>query len=405
MSPFVILQILPFCLALQVPALSLYGRSSESPIRSLATDEAAFFRLRKGMTERKWFPINESGSPGIAKISLFLAAFFVLVLLVWQLSHVLLLLFAAVLFAILLRSLARLIERFSPVGAPWSLVLSVLVIGILFTLFIYLLGSQIASELKNLIETLPEYAASLGNRLGINNLPEKLAQRMEQLISSSGLLAKFAGYSFGLLDVLVSLVLVVMAGIYLAANPRRYERGVVKLVPEEFVEKTTNMLSNMGHALQYWLFGQLISMTIVSVLTTVGLYLIGVPSPLALGILAGLAEFVPIVGPVLAAVPALLLAFSEGGTTVLWVAGLYLLVQQLESNVILPLVQDKAVDLPPVVTLFAVLAFGVLFGPLGVLLGTPFAVFLFVAVEQLYVRNVLGKQTSVPGETEPSSGR
>jgi predicted PurR-regulated permease PerM len=131
---------------------------------------------------------------------------------------------------------------------------------------------------------------------------------------------------------------------------------------------------------------------------TLGLFAIGMPSALALGFLAGLSEFVPIVGPILSAIPALLLAFSEGGNMVFWVAGLYLLIQQLEGNVIMPLVQRKTVDLPPVVALFALVALGILFGPLGVLLGTPLTVVLYVAVNQLYVRDTLGEDAEIPGE-------
>lgn len=122
------------------------------------------------------------------------------------------------------------------------------------------------------------------------------------------------------------------------------------------------------------------------------------PSALALGFLAGLSEFVPIVGPVLGAVPALLLALSEGGNTVFWVLGLYLAVQQIESNLIMPLVQRETVDLPPVLTLFAILALGVLFGPLGVLLGTPLTVVIHVAVMQLYVRDTLHEAVRLPGD-------
>jgi predicted PurR-regulated permease PerM len=108
--------------------------------------------------------------------------------------------------------------------------------------------------------------------------------------------------------------------------------------------------------------------------------------------------FVPLVGPALAAIPAILVALSEGGTMVLWVIGLYVVVQQIEGNAIMPLVQRRTVGLPPVVTLFALVSLGVLFGPLGILLGTPITVVLYVAVKQLYVRDTLGEPTDVPGE-------
>jgi predicted PurR-regulated permease PerM len=142
-------------------------------------------------------------------------------------------------------------------------------------------------------------------------------------------------------------------------------------------------------------------MTVVAVLTTLGLWLIGVPGYLALGLLAGLAEFVPVVGAILAAVPGLLQALGQGGVELAaWAALVYLAVQQLQGNVVTPLVTRRMVSLPPALTLFAIIAFGLVFGPLGVLFAAPLAVVAFVAVKKLWVREALGEETDVPGEDE-----
>jgi predicted PurR-regulated permease PerM len=138
----------------------------------------------------------------------------------------------------------------------------------------------------------------------------------------------------------------------------------------------------------------------VGVLTTLGLWLLGIPSALALGLLAGVLEFVPFLGPILSAVPAVALALGEGMDTMLWVVGLYVAVQQIEGALITPLVQQHTVDLPPALTIFAIVAFGVLFGPLGILLATPLAVVVFVLVKKLWVREVLHENTELPGEPE-----
>ena len=139
-------------------------------------------------------------------------------------------------------------------------------------------------------------------------------------------------------------------------------------------------------------------MVLVGLLTGIGLAIIGVPSAIGLGLIAGLFEFVPVFGPILAAVPALLMALSEGGTTALWTLLLFIVIQQLEGNVIQPLIQRRAVDLPPVLLLFSILVFGILFGALGVILAAPLAVLAFVFVKELYMRGVLGEETDVPGE-------
>ena len=323
-----------------------------------------------------------------------------LALLLWYLADVLLLVFAAVLFAIILRSIAAPIERHTPIPPAGSLAIATLLIASLVALFAYLLGAQIHSQVSSLLEQLPELLSDLGERLGVEELRERLVDRLEAFSSRSGLVAQVAGYTSMLNGAVANIVLVIVAGLYLAIHPMRYRDGLLKLVPQGRRARLGSAFDTAGRALRLWLLGQLVSMTIVGVLVTAGLYAIGLPSALALGFLAGVLEFVPLVGPALSAVPALLLALSEGGTTVLWVAGLYILVQQVESNLIMPLVQRRALDLPPVVTLFAILSMGVLFGPLGILLGAPLTVVIYVAVKQLSVRDTLGEDQDIPGEDD-----
>lgn len=164
------------------------------------------------------------------------------------------------------------------------------------------------------------------------------------------LLVGFAAILFAI----VLRVLACVAAVYLAAQPERHRAGALMLIPQALRDKVGSAFDNAGRALRLWLFGQLVSMMVVGVLATVGLYLIGMPSAPALGFLAGVSEFVPLVGPALAAIPAILVALSEGGATIFWVLGLYLAIQQLENNIIMPLVHRRTVELPPVVTLFAI---------------------------------------------------
>jgi predicted PurR-regulated permease PerM len=158
------------------------------------------------------------------------------------------------------------------------------------------------------------------------------------------------------------------------------------------------VLDTAGRALRLWLLGTFADMAVVAVMTGAGTALIGLPSPVALGILAGVASFVPIVGPIVSVVPALLIAVQESPSMVLWTVLVYVAVQQIESNLIFPFIQRRAVDLPPVLSLFGVLAFGVLLGPLGVVLATPLLVVGLVFLKRLYVRESLGKAVKIPGE-------
>jgi predicted PurR-regulated permease PerM len=333
----------------------------------------------------------------LVKITLIVAGLVVLFLMVWQLSHLLVLTFAAILFALILRSLANQIERFTPVKNPWSLLLAILFIAGVLAGFFWLLGMQIKAQFANLIQQIPQYIQALEERFDLHNLEAVIAERL-QGVGGGGMLGTAASFTAGLAGALTSFVLILITGIYLAANPRLYFRGFMLLVPKGAARKLRAALENTGRALQLWLLGQLVSMVIVGTIITIGLSIIGLPSALALGFMAGIAEFIPILGPVLASIPAILIAVSEGDTVVFWVIGLYVLVQQLESYVIMPLVQRRAVHLPPVLLILSIVAFGTLFGLPGVLLGAPLTVVAMVMVDHLYVRETLGKDIDVPGE-------
>jgi predicted PurR-regulated permease PerM len=201
---------------------------------------------------------------------------------------------------------------------------------------------------------------------------------------------------------LAALVVVIVAGIYIAISPDTYRNGLVKLFPRRAQAQINATLDDAGEALRRWLAGQLLAMIMVGLMVTAGLALVGVPSALALGLIAGVTEFVPIIGPVIGAIPALLLASTQDWNTVLWTLVVFVVVQQVESNVIMPLVAGRAVAVPPAVGLFAVVAIGVLFGPLGMLLGYPLAIVIDSAVRRLYVRQALGEDVEIAGE-KPSS--
>jgi predicted PurR-regulated permease PerM len=142
----------------------------------------------------------------------------------------------------------------------------------------------------------------------------------------------------------------------------------------------------------------MVSMTVVGLLTWIGLTIIGVPSALTLALVAAILEFVPFIGPIVAAVPALLLAFAQSPETAIWVAILFFGIQQFEGNILEPLVQQRAVSIPPAVLLFAIVAGGLLFGIIGILFAGPLTVVSYVLVKRLYVREALHTKTPIPGE-------
>ena len=156
------------------------------------------------------------------------------------------------------------------------------------------------------------------------------------------------------------------------------------------------MLDLMSATLARWLIGQSVTMAFVGTLTAFGLWWLGVAAPLALGLIAGMFAFVPYVGPIMASAPGILIAAVQGPMPALYAAALYAGVHLVESNLVTPLVQAEAVELPPVLTLFATLVFGLLLGPVGVLLAAPLTVVFLVVVNTLYLEDVLGEPRTWP---------
>lgn len=313
----------------------------------------------------------------------------------YLLSDLLLLIFGAVLIAVVLRAIAVPINRGTTLGQRFSLLAAGLgVLGLLAAIG-YIFGAQIKDQLVSLVNNLPAATASVSKSVPFLSEP---VSEMLKGSSIGNLLAGAINWGKTVFGALATLVIIVIAGIYIAINPGVYRRGFIMLFPKRVQPQISDTVDAAGAALRLWLGAQLLAMILVGVMTGAGLAFIGVPQALGLGFVAGVLEFVPYVGPILAAIPALLLASTQSWEMVAWTLGLFVIVQQVENNIILPLVSGRAVDLPPAVGLFAVVAIGILFGPLGLLLAYPLAIVVDVAVRRLYLREVLGAKVTIAGE-------
>ena len=193
------------------------------------------------------------------------------------------------------------------------------------------------------------------------------------------------------------LLLLFGGGIYLAIDPRLYRDGLVKLVPPAIPANVMSTLDDAGEALKRWLAGQFIAMLLVAP-PPQDFGFAGVPSAFALGLIAGLAELVPLIGPIIAAIPTPLIASAQDLPDRPCWRSVLVVVQQVESNLIAPVIAGRMVYHGTAVGLFAVVAMGVLFGPLGLLLGIPLAIVFDVAVRRLYVRDTLGERVEIMGK-------
>lgn len=172
------------------------------------------------------------------------------------------------------------------------------------------------------------------------------------------------------------------------------------LFPRERRDVGEELVRGLGRALPQWLLGRLSSMAVVALLTAPGLMLLGIPLAFVLALIAGLFSFVPVLGPIASVVPAVLITLEAAPDKLLWVLGLYGLVQILESWVITPRIQDRMADVPPVLLLSAQFILGALVGTVGVMFSTPVALAGLVAVQVLYLRRALGQPVRLPGEPE-----
>jgi predicted PurR-regulated permease PerM len=320
----------------------------------------------------------------------------------WSIGRVLLLAFAAILIAVLLDGLAGLIARWTPVAKRWALPAAVLIVAAVVLGSVLLFGAQIAGQIRQVLDQLPAAADAVGERVGIPNA----TARVEDAVAAgakNNIMSRVAGIGFTIIGVASDLLLVIVAGIYLAASPAVYRSGVAKLFPPSKHDNIFGAFDAVAIALRLWSGGQLVAMLLVGVATGVAFWLIGLPLPLALGAIAGLTNFIPFIGPILGSIPALIFASTIGSAALIWTVVAVLAIQQVEGNVITPMIQRRAVELPPAVALFAIVVFGLLFGVLGVLLAVPLAVALMVLVKKLWVREALGEHTNLPGEQDAAA--
>lgn len=336
------------------------------------------------------------------RLALTLLAVIAAVALVRQLTSVALVAFGAVVVAVLLRTLADPLRRHTALNEGLALLVSGLALAAGLGAAGWLFGATVSQQVGGLAARLPQDAQALQALLERLPFGAALAEQMLNVDALAGgmpgVAGEVGGYALNVFGAVTNAGLVLVAGVYLALKPGQARDGLLLLLPQSQVEPVRAALNATGRALRLWLMGTFADMAVVAVLTAVGTALIGLPSPLALGLLAGVAAFVPIVGPIVSVVPAVLVALHEGPRMALWTVLVYVAVQQIESNLIFPFIQRRAVDLPPVLTLLGVLAFGVLLGPLGVVLATPLLVVAMVLVKRLYVRGVLGKAVAAPGD-------
>ena len=311
-------------------------------------------------------------------------------LLVWFALDLLLMVFAGVLLAIFLRTLAVALARATGLSTGYALASVVFGLIGITVLAGWLYAPRLAEQSDRLTESLPQAVSDLTSRVQEYGWGRWLIDQVSSTASEGDVVTQAQTMASRIMSVGVALVVILFTGLYLAAEPGPYVRGVLRLVPSASRPQAAELLFTIGGVLQWWLLGQALAMAIVGIAMGLGLWLIGVQLALILGVLAGLFEFIPFVGPLLAFGPAILLALANSGEQAAYVLGLYLVIQTLEGYVLTPLVQRKAVELPPVLTIVAQVGLSMAAGAIGLLVAVPLAAAGMVAIQLLYVEDRLG---------------
>ena len=354
-------------------------------------------------------PLESSGRGRQARFSRggLIALSIALALFVWFAIDLLLLLFGGLLLGIFLHTLAGLLTAHTPLGHRLALALVVLALTATVVGAGLLFAGQLSEQARELSQRVPQAAERVVETLEQHEWSRWIVDQLRggdagsaaaNGPAASEMAERAAGALSRLAEFVVAIAVVVFGGVYLAASPAPYIRGVLRLVPIRRRARVGEAMYAVGYTLRWWLFGQLAAMALVGTVMGVGLAFIGVPLAFGLGVLAALFEFIPTVGPVLALVPALLLALVESPQMALYVLILYTFVQTLEGYLFTPLIQERVVHLPPVLTIAVQVLLAWRLGPLGLVVAVPLMAAVLVAVQMLYVKDVLTDRFTLAAE-------
>jgi predicted PurR-regulated permease PerM len=298
--------------------------------------------------------------------------------------NILILVLAGALIACFFRGISAFIQRKTH-WAPWiTLTISIIVSFLIIAGMFFLVGAKVTSDSANIQERLPDMINEVKVQLKKSGVGRKIIAQANSIKSSkqfSSFISTFFKTTFG---GIANIYIVVLLGIFFTIGPQIYSNGIMQLVPPRKRKKADGLINHIGSSLKKWLAGKFIAMAAVFVLTAIGLIILDVPMWLTLSIIAGLLNFIPNFGPLVAAVPAILVGFSQSPMMALIIAALYLFVQVFESSFITPQAQQKLVKIPPALIILAQVFVGALTGIWGVIFATPLLLIIIIVIQELY---------------------
>jgi len=313
----------------------------------------------------------------------------------WQIRDIALLTFAAIICGIVLNRMVRFLQRWTA-SRKIAVAVSVGMMSLVVGIFTVIIVPPFSQQLRELIDLAPQVTNQLQQWLqGLENIGPISLENFHAVDSISNQLRNFnwemvVNRFFTLfsntLSLTLNLLLVIVITIMMLLNPPPYRRLFVKVFPASIRRQVDHVLDECEEAIAGWFIGILFNMGVIALLSTVGLWILGVPLALASGLLAGLLAFIPNMGPVLSVIPPAAIALLDAPWKAIAVVVLYIIIQQLESNLLTPLVMKKQVSLLPAVTLLSQVVFAVFFGFLGLLLALPLTLTIQQWLDEFWVR-------------------
>ena len=331
---------------------------------------------------------------------------------VYQISAVVLVFLLTILFSIILSAPVNYLAQR---GLPrmWGVLTVIAVVAGVLWVFGLALVPAVETQSRELAQAFPELLEEalalanqvqsffgLGTRIGLD--PESLSSVGREVLTGSTV-STAAGVGLTAATVVSLGVVVVISTIYLVISPEPWINGFVSLFPAGWRQRAREVLQAMYHTVQRWFIGQLAAMTFIAVFWAISLSVIGVPFALLIGIFSGLISFIPYVGALISVVIPVLLALISDPFTVVWVILAFIVIQQIEGNILQPIVMSHAVDLHPALVVFAILVMGTLFGLVGIFLAVPLMAALQVLVRELWVQRMdrIGTDPNPPPREHP----
>ncbi|WMJ73470.1 AI-2E family transporter [Cytophagaceae bacterium ABcell3] len=345
---------------------------------------------------------NENPFRFFVKKTFFIAALILIAVMVFYAYHIFLLLFAAIMMAILWKGISRWLHK--KTGIKESILLASVIIvnfGLIVLMFI-VLAPKVGEQVEVLSQDIPKVMEEIQDWAQQSEIGRRLMQEVPDdgsVENPAGILQGIVDFLAATVNIILDFAAVIILSIFICVSPSLYKGGFLRLLPKDVRKRGDEVLRTLDYTLFRWFVGKIVDMTAVAILTAIGLWIIDIPLILTFSLIAFFFSFVPNIGPVIAAVPPILVSFLDDPSKAIYVALLYIGVQLIESSIITPAIQKKAITMPPVLLLLIQIFFAMVTGPLGLLLSTPILATAMILVKTLYVEDALDDQKiEVKGE-------